>query len=295
MSLRVFGRTHDEIRSVPIKPKMKKQTKFTILTAIFTLFFGSSIFAQTGEVVPIMILDNLPETAILGGIKDDKFISAKATVEALGERQNYFMVDQEGRRQFDFVGEVMEDPACADYFKTDVAPQVDYKGLGFGANADWDPAPHKVSELFNFGHYAPIVAKFIKKQGIRRPNVKISQIFYGDLDGDGRNEDVISATNADAWEAGGSIRRGDYSFVLVRKLVNGRVETILLEGVFYPNGLTPDKSPGFYDISAIADLNGDGKMEIVVGGMEYENVFYKAFEIDGAEKRRILQIKCKIY
>jgi hypothetical protein len=275
---------------------MKKQYKTIITTAIFTLLLSSFSFAQSDDIVPIMIMDNLPHTAILGGVKDNKFISAGATAEALKTKQNYFMVDQEGIRKFDFDGEIKtaQSAACSDYFETEVTAEVDYKGLGFGANADWNPAPHKVAELFNFGVYKPIVAKFLRGQGIRNPKVKISQIFYGDLDGDGRNEDVISATNADAWEQGGAIQRGDYSFVMVRKLVGGRVKTILLEGVFFPRGLTQNLSPGFYDISAIADLNGDGNMEIVVGGFEYENTFYKAFEIDGAEKRRILQIECGI-
>lgn len=261
------------------------------------MFLLSSFsFAQNNRVVPIMILDNLPESAILGGVKNNKFISAKATVEALAGQQDYFTVDQEGKRQTDFVGavKITESAACADYFQTDVTVQPDFKGLGFGANADWNPAPQKMTELFNFGLYKPIVAKFLRKQGIRNPQVKISQIFYGDLDGDGRNEDVISATNADAWERGGNLRRGDYSFVLIRKLVGGRVQEILLEGVFFPNRPTQQSNLGFYDISAIADLNGDGKMEVVIGGLEYENRFYKAFEIDGNKKRQILQIKCKI-
>ncbi len=275
---------------------MKKQYKTIILTAIFTLLTSNFTLAQSDDIVPIMIMDNLPHTAILGGVKDNKFISASATAEALKDKQNYFMVDQEGTHQFNFAGEIKpnQPAACSDYFETNVTADFEIKGLGFGTNADWNPAPQKVAELFNFGVYQPIVAKFLREQGIRKPNVKISQIFYGDLDGDGKNEDVISATNADAWEQGGSIRRGDYSFVLVRKLVGGSIKTILLEGVFYPRGLTANQSPAFYDISAIADLNGDGKMEVVVGGLEYENTFYKAFEIDGAQKRRILKIECGI-
>lgn len=275
---------------------MKKQYKPIILAAVFTLLLSSFAFAQNDDVVPIMIMDNLPHTAILGGVKDNKFISASATVEELGKKQNYFMVDQEGIKTFDFAGEIKtnQPAACSDYFETNVTANFNYKGLGFGANADWNTAPHKVAELFNFGHYKPLVAKFLQTQGIKNPNVKIAQIFYGDLDGDGRNEDVISATNADDWETGGTIGRGDYSFVIVRKLVGTSVKTILLEGVFYPRGLTKNMSPGFYDISAIADLNGDGKMEIVIGGLEYEKSFYKAFEINGGEKSSILEIECGV-
>lgn len=255
----------------------------------------SSFAVSQSDVVPIMIMDNLPHTAILGGVKDNKFISADATVEEIGERQNYFMVDQEGIKKFDFAGEIKAaQPACSEYFETNITANFDHKGLGFGANADWNTAPQKIAELFNFGHYKPIVAKFLQAQGIKNPNVKIAQIFYGDLDGDGRSEDVISATNADDFENGGTIGRGDYSFVIVRKLIGGNVKTILLEGVFYPRGLTKNMSPAFYDVSAVADLNGDGKMEIVVGGFEYEKTFYKAFEINGGEKDQILEIECGI-
>ena len=184
---------------------MKKQYKIIILTAVFTLLLSSFGYSQN-DIVPIMIMDNLPHTAILGGIKDSKFVSAKETVEALKTSQNFFMVDQEGVRKFNFDAKVKpaQSNTCSDYFETNVSADFETKGLGFGTNADWNPAPQKVAELFNFGVYKPLVAKFLREQGIRNPNVKISQIFYGDLDGDGRNEDVISGTNADSWVVNGN-------------------------------------------------------------------------------------------
>ena len=64
---------------------------------------------------------------------------------------------------------------------------------------------------------------------------------------------------------------GSYSMVLLRRLVAGKVETQLVEGEFYSkayeNGTDDDASfnaPNVYKVIAVLDLDGDGKMEIVV-------------------------------
>ncbi len=38
-------------------------------------------------------------------------------------------------------------------------------------------------------------------------------------------------------------------------------------------------APGKYELSSVADLNGDGKMELIIGGGYYEGMWVESYEI----------------
>ncbi len=84
---------------------------------------------------------------------------------------------------------------------------------------------------------------------------------------------------------------GDYSFVLLRKIVNKKVQNILVWGEFITKNedLPP---PNTYEITGIADLNGDGKMEIVANSAYYEGASQTIFEIQGNKPVAVLEIGC---
>lgn len=61
--------------------------------------------------------------------------------------------------------------------------------------------------------------------------------------------------------------------VLLRRVVAGKVETQLIEGEFYPKAYTktPEfNAPNAYKMIAVLDLDGDGKMEVVIASQYYE-------------------------
>ncbi|THB65795.1 MAG: hypothetical protein D6E12_11845 [Desulfovibrio sp.] len=116
--------------------------------------------------------------------------------------------------------------------------------------------------------YRGFVADFLRQNGIPNPQVTITQLLRVDLEGDGTDEVLIAATHLQD-DYGLEVHAGDYSIVLLRQLVNGRVETTMLEGEIFPVAdqyFVPTKR----SIQGVLDFDRDGVMEIVLGFSYYE-------------------------
>ena len=103
--------------------------------------------------------------------------------------------------------------------------------------------------------------------------IAISQFnaVVGDLDGDGVDEIIVVAER----NTSGSLNPanpGDYSIAFMRKLVEGEVQSAILGSyvVEEPADESWIVALDTYRIAAVADLNGDGRMEIAVNGRYYE-------------------------
>ncbi len=142
--------------------------------------------------------------------------------------------------------------------------------------------------------YADAVHAILAQHGLATAPVNITRIMRIDLDGDGRDEVLISATTPRQGYPDEHPQSGDYSFVAVRKLIHGHVETILLAGEFYPKTPTESDNATYakqYTIDGVLDVNGDGVMEVIVGYRElargriiYQLVGNKAREVLRADQ-----------
>ena len=141
--------------------------------------------------------------------------------------------------------------------------------------------------------YQKAVADFLVSKGIRSPKVKITKIVRIDLDGDGQEEVLISATNY--FTKDGSVPSntvaGSYSCVLLRRVVGDKVETELVDGEFYPKGATFN-APNSYDISAVLDLDGDGRMEVILDTGYYEGGGTAVYSVTGKKPKQVLSVGC---
>jgi hypothetical protein len=257
------------------------------LTVLLTVLFAVSINAQ---IVPII---EMRSGGLLGGVENGKYLNAKTTFGKLSGKQSYSLFGNKGK-----TGELTAtvqppDVPCEEFYyaKTELEGQ---KGIAVGAKRGWNPVPRTPRAInLNDKTYLGIVSGILRAKGLPAAKAKIEQAFKVDLDGDGTEEVVLTASSY-----GGKIaptaRAGDYSFVLVRKIVAGKAKNIMIAEEYVKKRIEFG-APSRFEISAIADLNGDGKMEIVQYGEYYEGSGAGAYEItDKAVEIKELETGCGV-
>lgn len=182
-------------------------------------------------------------------------------------------------------------PPCEDAQVLTVSPQIRVTSPVIGSGGPWGAYPRAVrSQSVNQPVYRDAVAAVLREHGIANPTVRITQLLRVDLDGDGVTEVVLTASSY-VESVQPSAKAGDYAFVLLRKVVNGTVQTTLLDGDFHPQAVEFG-APSDFNVTAIADLNGDGNMEIAVHGEYYEGAWTTIYEVKGSQVNEVLTTGC---
>jgi hypothetical protein len=160
-----------------------------------------------------------------------------------------------------------------------------------------DPRPRPVEVLdASAAVYRESAAAVVAGLGISDPAPQVVQAVRGDLDGDGVAEEVVVAERIhDPTRLVGSA--DDYAVVFLRRIAGGDVETSVI--VSSSASSMADPLPGMapvinvYRLSALADLNGDGRMEIVLNGGWYEGSWTAVHELrpDGTVPE-VLNVQC---
>ncbi len=154
-------------------------------------------------------------------------------------------------------------------------------GRGVAISAPWALTPHTVEAAEDDGTYAAIASELLADRGLIVPAPVIKQVFRVDLEGDGVNEVIVVAEDVPDALYG---EVGDYSIVFMQRVIDADITTIVFgESVIVE---VADGEFGFlvsFEVPAIADLNGDGRMEIVLHGAYYEGAGVEVWEYVGDE------------
>jgi hypothetical protein len=145
-------------------------------------------------------------------------------------------------------------------------------------SAPWNPVPRRITALpLDSAPYLAIVAAELRKRGLTAAP-RLVQLLRTDLDGNGR-DDILMVAASDPVTFGESVmngiyanRAGQYSLVLVREALPGGVKTSVLGERIFKVAPLPDAFPEMLTqrIGAVADLNGDGSMEVLVDDHVHE-------------------------
>jgi hypothetical protein len=238
---------------------------------------------------------------LFGAISDGKWVKADETKKLISDQTTYRVY---GLTQA--FGEAKagkpkpEDVPCEETLFVELSPKPE-KGL-IAIAAPWDALPRKPKVMDTTQKvYVDAVGDFLKTKGIEQPKVKIENILRVDLDGDAEDEVLISATNYFSNDRHVPMRSpaASYSMVVVRRVVAGKVETQLVEGEFYPTAYpTPSENdanfnaPNAYKVIGMFDLDGDGKLEIVVHSQYYEGEMTTIYQCDPKKAEAVLSVGC---
>ena len=238
---------------------------------------------------------------LFGAISDGKWIKADETAKALPDETTYRVY---GLTQAlgDAKGDKPKraDGPCEETLAVSLSPATEEGVIALAA--PWNALPRKpqVTDPTQKA-YVDAVREFLRTKKIDQSKVKIDNIVRVDLDGDGEEEVLISATNYFSKDDNLPMRSpaAGYSMVLLRRVVAGKVETQLIAGEFYrkayPKAAQEEgrfDAPNAYKVIATLDLDGDGKMEVVIHSHYYEGGETTIYRCDPKKVEALLSVAC---
>ncbi len=290
-----------------------KKSLFLLPLCVASIGAQTTLSARQNAVVPVF---DASLRYLIGGSQNGKWLDAKTTAQSLraASKLRVFSATR-ALGNGNFTAPKSQGAPCEDTLFSDITPDLSKRKFVMGSphvpfqspdfarsNAQFalggahNPFPRQVRiESPNQATYRGIVAATLRAHGIAKPVVQIAQIWRVDLDGDGTTEVLLSATRkADGGNANiiaPDSRAGDYSLVLLRKIVSGRAKNILMASEFYPRAKTFN-APNFFRLAAVFDADGDGKMEVLLRGRYYEGDSTALFSVGAEKPREVLSEGC---
>ena len=162
-------------------------------------------------------------------------------------------------------------------------------GVGIAAGpAELQPRPVEVldpaAEV-----YRAAAAEVGASLGVAAPQPRVTQVVRADLDGDGTAEVVVAAEQLADPESP-LATPGEWAALFVRRVVGGEVRTTVVA-----SSVTTEETAPFIELfwtAAVADLNGDGDMEIVVNDRYYEGTGTTVFDDAVGTPTEVLTAGC---
>jgi hypothetical protein len=171
-------------------------------------------------------------------------------------------------------------------------PVIDSAADTVAVEATWPLLPRPVTVLSpTIPEYERAVVDHLGRRGLSDVPVAVDQVIRADLDGDGLDEVVVAAHHPDAVNGVGA-PAGSFSVVLLRRVVDGGVDTIALFKDLHPVADTDLPTMLFGTVSAIADLNGDDVMEIAIRWRSFEGSGIDVYETATDAPNRVLTTSC---
>jgi hypothetical protein len=277
-----------------------------LLAAILVLILAASTHPGTSmaaTLYPIVAFndyfnDNKPIGYLLGGSGGGQWLKPEAAAGLFTGGENYRLYSLGGEVGNSVGGKPAkgEEGPCTDTLYVTLTPFPQGRGSLVALAGPWNAMPRAVTNTATEPQvYKEATAEILKSKGIVNPQVRLTQVIRVDLDGDGVEEGLVSATNYEKSQPGSGLtpnaRVGDYSLVFLRRVVQGKIVTNIITGEYYPKA-KKFTAPAEHRIIGVLDLNGDGSLEIVLSGRYYEGDWVEAYRVDGAKIIKLFSMGC---
>lgn len=231
----------------------------TIFAVSIALLFSEAVSSQEvsdsphRSIYPLVSL--LDGNCLMGALQDGARLSDAEAASRLAGNESYRIYMMGG-----FAGRCVgskPEPApvpCAENWRVTFSPPIE--GV-IAIGGDWNALP-RLPKSVSSAMFAPMVKKLARDYGVVKPKIGKIEAYRVDLDGDRQDELIVSARyfENDVQE---SSKAGEYSMVFVKR---GK-ETLFVASNFYLNDGNYNL-PISHKLTSILDINGDGKMELVV-------------------------------
>lgn len=156
-----------------------------------------------------------------------------------------------------------------------------------GVSCSWQPNPRPAKALgAKNPAYLAAIGEILRANALKA-EPRLREVYRFDLEGDGVDEVLIVATNADA-----SVPRfvkDTYTLVVFRQVVGGKVVTTLLHEEYYREDRSGEAdSPSSYSFAGVLDLNGDGILELILRNGYYEGSGIEVHALEGKKLKLVL-------
>jgi|SRR6267143_876287 len=251
-----------------------------------------SATAMAGDLHPIVEMDT---GYLFGDSADGKWIKAEQAAKSMkgSTPLRVFGLTQEIGKATAGKPKSVDQP-CPDTLTVSFSSKP--KGGVIALNAPWNALPRKPQIADPTQQvYVDAVREFLESRRMSDPKVKITRILRVDLDGDGEDEVLINATNyftQDGDVPMDTAAPGSYSIVLLRRVVAGKVQTEFVAGELYVKD--ESSASNLYEIPGVLDLNGDGKLEVIVHSHYYEGAETTIYDCSGGKCKAVLSVACGV-
>jgi hypothetical protein len=251
------------------------------------------LLSATGLAADLHPIVEFDTDYLFGGSAGGKWIKAEKAAKSMKGRTSFrvFGLTQEVGKATAGTPKPDKAEACADMLKVPFSSQP--KDGVIALSAPWNALPRKPQIDPTQQVYVDAVREFLESRRMSDPKVKITRILRVDLDGDGEDEVLINATNyftEDGDVPMDTAAPGSYSIVLLRRVVAGKVQTELIAGEFYVKD--ESSASNSYEITGVLDLNGDGKLEVIVHSHYYEGSETTIYDCSGGKCEAALSVGC---
>lgn len=228
---------------------------------------------------------------LMGASQNGSWINAADVAEVFEEDTNFQLLTASDDGTW-FSGRYLVHEHICDQYYVNTAPfSISESALGVAGN--WPLRPRPVIEIPTKNEiYKTALATWLAEQSSSLPVPMISKIWRGDVEGNSTDEVFINASYF-ADPTGHNVEPGNYSVVLMRTVVGSEVATVKLAGDYYSKAAV-NQFPLTYTLEFIADLNGDGRMEVVIGVSRWEGTGVMVYEIDLDQVQLVLSVICTL-